>query len=264
MKVAIIGGGVMGEAILAAAIERRVFHAADVSVCELLEHRRNQLRAEYGVAVTTNSAEVMVDADLVLLSVKPQDVHSIRGQMREEALLLSIMAGVPVRAIVDEFHHDRVVRVMPNTPVAAKAGMSVWTATPTVSPEQRELARGLLGSIGRELFVDDEKKLDMATAVSGSGPGYVFLFIEAMIEGGVAIGLTRTQAEEMVLQTVYGSAVYAQESGRKAAELRGMVTSPAGTTAAGLLELERGAVRAAVIDAIRAAYERARELGGHA
>lgn len=264
MKVAIIGGGVMGEAILAAALERNVFQASDVAVCELLEHRRHQLRSEYGVAVSTSSADVMKDAGLVLLSVKPQDVHSIRGQMRDEALLLSIMAGVNIRTIAAEFHHDRVVRVMPNTPVAAKAGMSVWTATESVSAEQRELARGLLGAIGRELYVDDEKKLDMATAVSGSGPGYVFLFIEAMIEGGVSIGLTRPQAEEMVLQTVYGSAVYAQESGRKAAELRAMVTSPAGTTAAGLLELERAAVRAAIIDAIRAAHERARELGGQA
>ncbi len=264
MKVAIIGGGVMGEAILAAAIERGVFAPGGVVVCELLEHRRNQLRSEYGVGVATNSAEAMSDADVVLLSVKPQDVHSVRGQIREEALLVSIMAGIPTRAIVEEFHHERVVRVMPNTPVAAKAGMSVWTATAAVSFEQRELARSLLGAIGREIFVEDEKKLDMATAVSGSGPGFVYLFIEAMVEGGVAIGLTRAQAEEMVLQTVYGSAVYAQESGRRPAELRAMVTSPAGTTAAGLLELERGSVRAAIIDAIQAAYERARELGGPA
>lgn len=261
MKVAIIGGGVMGEAILAAAIERRVFMPGDVTVCELLEHRRNQLRSEYGVAVTDTSADAMADADLVLLSVKPQDILSIRGQMRESALLLSIMAGVRIASIAGEFHHDRIVRVMPNTPVAAKAGMSVWTATPAVTAEQRDLARGLLGAIGREMYVDDEKKLDMATAVSGSGPGYVFLFIEAMIEGGVSIGLTRAQAEELVLQTVYGSAVYAQETGRRPAELRALVTSPAGTTAAGLLELERGAVRAAIIDAIHAAHDRARDLG---
>lgn len=264
MRVAIIGGGVMGEAILAAAIERGVFAPAGVVVCELLEHRRNQLRSEYGVGVSTSSAEAMAEADIVLLSVKPQDVHSVRGQIREEALLISIMAGIPIKAIAEEFHHERVVRVMPNTPVAAKAGMSVWTATAAVSTEQRELARSLLGAIGREIFVEDERKLDMATAVSGSGPGFIYLFIEAMIEGGVSIGLTRAQAEEMVLQTVYGSAVYAQESGRRPAELRAMVTSPAGTTAAGLLELERGAVRAAIIEAIQAAYERARELGGPA
>jgi pyrroline-5-carboxylate reductase len=264
MKVAIVGGGVMGEAILGAALERGVFRASDVTVCEVIEHRRDQLRGEYRVNATSSGAEAMSGADLVILSVKPQDMHSVHGSMRDEALLLSIMAGVRIETIRSEFHHDRVVRVMPNTPVAAKAGMSVWTATETVDEAQRELARGLLGSIGREMYVEDEKKLDMATAVSGSGPGYVFLFIEAMIEGAVSIGLTRAQAAEMVLQTVYGSAVYAQESGRDAALLRGMVTSPAGTTAAGLLELERGAVRAHIIECIRAAHRRATELGGPA
>ncbi|MBI2767922.1 MAG: pyrroline-5-carboxylate reductase [Chloroflexi bacterium] len=264
MKVAIIGGGVMGEAILHAALERGVFTAASVTVCELVEHRRNQLHSEYDVGTTAAADEAMRSADLVVLSVKPQEMASIHGAANPEALLLSIMAGVRIASIAAEFRHERIVRVMPNTPVAANAGMSVWTATAAVTEPQRELARGLLGAIGRELYVDDEKKLDMATAVSGSGPGYVFLFIEAMIEGAVSIGLTRAQAEEMVLQTVYGSAVYAQESGRNAAELRGLVTSPAGTTAAGLLELERGGVRAAIIECIRAAHRRAGELGGPA
>ena len=264
MNVTIIGGGVMGEAILGAAIERGVFDPANVTVCELIEHRRAQLQSEYGVAVTTESNRCMAEADLVILSVKPQEIHSVHGALRPEALLLSIMAGVRVASLEAEFRHDRIVRVMPNTPAAAKAGMSVWTATPPVSPEQRELARGLLGAIGRELYVEDEKKIDMATAVSGSGPGYVFLFIEAMIEGAVAIGLTRPQAEEMVLQTFYGAAIFAQESGRTAADLRAMVTSPAGTTAAGLLELEKSAVRAAIIECIRAAHARARELGEQA
>lgn len=261
MKVAIIGGGVMGEALLCAAVERGVFKSPDVVVCEIVEHRRDQLRAEYEIAVTQDSGEAMTGADVVILSVKPQDVGSVRGAMPNDALLLSIMAGVPIGALRREFQHDPIVRVMPNTPAAANAGMSVWTATEAVTDEQRELSRALLGAMGREMFVEDERKLDMATAVSGSGPGYVFLFIESMIEGAVSIGLTRAQASEMVLQTVFGSAVYAQESGRAASELRAMVTSPAGTTAAGLLELERSGVRAAIIDAIRAAYDRAQELG---
>jgi pyrroline-5-carboxylate reductase len=263
VKVAIVGGGVMGEAILAAAIDRGVFDAAQVTVCEVVERRRAQLQSEYGVAVTDSTA-CMGEADLAILSVKPQDMHSVHGALRPDALLLSIMAGIRISTIDAEFRHNRIVRVMPNTPAAAKAGMSVWTATPAVDDQQRELVRGLLGAIGREIYVDDEKKLDMATAVSGSGPGYVFLFIEAMIEGAVSIGLTRAQADEMVLQTVLGSAIYAQESGRSPAELRALVTSPAGTTAAGLLELERAAVRAAIIDCIQAAHERAIELGGPA
>ncbi|MGE5596557.1 MAG: pyrroline-5-carboxylate reductase [Hyphomicrobiales bacterium] len=261
MRVAIIGGGVMGEALLGAALERRVFATEEAIVCDVVQQRRDQLKAEYGIATTESSMEAMDGADLVVLSVKPQDAPSVRGTLAPDALLLSIMAGVRLHSIVDSFAHRKVVRVMPNTPVAAKAGMSVWTATPEVTPEQRELARSLLAAIGRELYVDDEKKVDMATAVSGSGPGYVFLFIEAMIEGAVAIGLTRAQAQEMVLQTFYGSALYALESGRPPAELRAMVTSPAGTTAAGLLEMERGAIRAAIIEGVQAAHERAIELG---
>lgn len=264
MKVAIIGGGVMGEALLGAAIERSVFNPTDVTVCERLEPRRDHLQGHYGISVTTDSTACMEFADVVILCVKPQDIHSVQGVMPAGALLISIMAGVTISSIEAGFRHPRIIRVMPNTPVTAKAGMSVWTATPSVSPEQHQLTRVLLRAIGREIYVDDERKVDMATAVSGSGPGYVFLFIEAMIEGAVSIGLTRPQAEEMVLQTVYGSAVFAQESGRSAAELRALVTSPAGTTAAGLLELEKGAVRASIIEAIRAAYRRAGELGGPA
>lgn len=262
MKVAIIGGGVMGEAILGAALDREVFAPLDVTVCEKVEHRRAQLRNEYGIAVTESTDDSSREADLVILSVKPQDLGSVHGTLKPDALLLSIMAGIRIATIVEAFHHDPVVRVMPNTPVAAKAGMSVWTATPAVSPAQRELTHNLLGSIGRDLYVDEESKVDMATALSGSGPAYVFLFLEAMIEGGVSIGLTRAQAEEMALQTVFGSALYARESGTSPAELRARVTSPAGTTAAGLLEMERGALRATVVDGIRAAYERALELGG--
>ncbi|HEX6031386.1 MAG TPA: pyrroline-5-carboxylate reductase [Tepidiformaceae bacterium] len=262
MKVAIVGGGVMGEAILGAALEGAVFEPGDVVLCEKLDHRREQLHAEYGVPVTGSSDEAMPDADLVLLSVKPQDLGTVHGMLRPDALLLSIMAGIRIPTISAAFSHECIVRVMPNTPVAAKAGMSVWTATSSVTAEQRQLTHHLLGSIGRDLYVDDEARLDMATALSGSGPAYVFLFMEAMIEGGVAIGLSRAQAEEMALQTVLGSALYARQSGLAPAELRARVTSPAGTTAAGLLELERGAVRAAIIDCIQAAHERAIELGG--
>jgi pyrroline-5-carboxylate reductase len=262
MRVAIIGGGVMGEAILGAALDREVFDPRNVTVCEKVEHRAAQLRQEYGVAVTASTEDCTREVDLVILSVKPQDLGSVHGTLQAEALLLSIMAGIRIATIAEAFHHDRVVRVMPNTPVAAKAGMSVWTATPSVSGAQRELTHNLLSSIGRDLYVDEEAKLDMATALSGSGPAYVFLFLEAMIEGGVSIGLTRAQAEEMALQTVFGSALYARESGTPPAELRARVTSPAGTTAAGLLEMERGALRATIADGIRAAYERAVELGG--
>ena len=256
----IVGGGVMGEAILSAALDRGVFSAPDVTVIEKLEARRAQLHTVYGVTVSS-TYESMAEADLVVICVKPQEMRSIAGALRPEGLLLSIMAGITIASIEQEFRHTRIVRVMPNTPAAVKAAMSVWTATAAVSDEQREFTRELLSAIGRELYIDDEKKLDMVTAVSGSGPAYVFMFIEALVEGAVAVGLPRASAEELVIQTLYGSALYAQASERSPAELRAMVTSPAGTTAAGLLELEKGAFRASVIECVRAAHRRAVELG---
>ncbi|WP_322797448.1 pyrroline-5-carboxylate reductase [Tepidiforma sp.] len=257
----IVGGGVMGEALLAAALDRGVFEPEDVTVIEKVDARRVQLKAAYGVEATADFAP-MGEAGLVVLAVKPQELASVRGRLRPGALLLSIMAGVRIAAIEAAFDHPFIVRAMPNTPAAVKAGMTVWTAAPVVTVDQRSMARMLLGAVGKEVYVDDERKIDMATAVSGSGPAYVYLFIEALVEGAVAVGLPRAMAEELVLQTVYGSAVYAQESGKSAAELRAMVTSPSGTTAAGLLELERGALRARVIEAVRAAHARAVELGG--
>ncbi len=264
MKAAIIGGGVMGEAILTGAIQQGALAAVDVSVCEKVPARADYLRTTHKVAVTADATEAMQGADLVVLCVKPQDLGTVKGSVPPDALLVSIMAGVTSTTIQAAFGHERIVRAMPNTPAAIREGMTVWWATPSVTDGQREVARRILGAVGKEFSVDDEKKLDMVTAVSGSGPAYVFLFIEAMVEGAVSIGLTRKQAEDLVLQNLYGSARYAIESGRSAAELRAQVTSPAGTTAAGLLELEKGSFRATVIECIRAAYRRAGELGKQA
>ncbi len=264
MKTAIIGGGVMGEAILAGALSDGVLAATDVTVSEKLPARAEYLRTTHGVSVTADANEAMAGADLVVLCVKPQDLGTVNGAAPANALIVSIMAGVTCATIQAAFGNDCIVRSMPNTPATIREGISAWYAMPSVPPEQRERARTLLGAIGKELQVDSEAKLDMVTAVSGSGPAYVFLFIEAMVEAAVSIGLTRPQAEQLVLQNLYGSARYAIESGRTAADLRAQVTSPAGTTAAGLLELERGSFRATVIECVRAAYERARELGRQA
>ena len=261
MTVAIVGGGVMGEAILAGAIDRGVFAAADVTVVELIADRREDLAERYGVATTAEAGQALVNASLVLLAIKPQELPTLSGRLADGALLLSIMAGVRIATLAEQFGHDRIVRVMPNTPAAINAGMSVWTATGSVDDAQRETVRELLGAIGRELAVDDEGKLDMATALSGSGPAYVFLFIEALIDAGVAIGLTAEEAEAMTLQTLAGSAAYAQVSDFPPAVLREQVTSKGGTTAAGLQELERGEFRALIEACVQAACERSRELG---
>ncbi|MGE3074014.1 MAG: pyrroline-5-carboxylate reductase [Dehalococcoidia bacterium] len=260
MNVAIVGGGLMGEALLGAALEAGVLEASSVTVIEKLEPRRAALESKHGVHVS-GGLEAVADADVVLLSVKPQEMKSVATSLKPGALLLSIMAGVTIASLRETFRHEAIVRVMPNTPAAIRSAMSAWFATPAVTPAQREFVQSLLSAIGSELYVDDEKKIDMVTAVSGSGPAYVFMFIEAMIDGAVAIGLPRLAAEELVLQTLVGSSLYARGSNHSAAELRAMVTSPAGTTAAGLLELEKGAFRASVIECVRAAHQRALELG---
>jgi pyrroline-5-carboxylate reductase len=261
MKVAIVGGGVMGGAILAAGLEKGALDRATTVVCEKLADRREALAAAHGVTVTADAREAVEGADAVLISVKPQEFTTATAPLKTDAVLISIMAGIRIASLRQEFSHPRIVRAMPNTPAAIAAGMTAWTATAEVAPEQRAFARTLFAASGSELYVDDEKKIDMATAVSGSGPAYVYLMMEAMIEGGVLIGLTRAQSEQLVLETVLGSALYARESGRPASELRAMVTSPGGTTAAGLLELEKGGMRATFMECVRAAHRRAVELG---
>ncbi len=261
MTVAIVGGGVMGEAILAGALDRGVLEASDVTVVELIAERREELAARYGVATAAAPGDALTAAELVLLAVKPQEFRSLSGRLASDALLMSIMAGVRIASLAEHFGHDRIVRAMPNTPATINAGMSVWAATDSVDEGQRETVRGLLGAIGQELFVNDEGKLDMATALSGSGPAYVFLFIEALIDAGVAIGLTAEEAEAMTMQTLAGSAAYAQVSDFPPATLRERVTSKGGTTAAGLAELDRGDFRALIEACVRAACERSRELG---
>jgi pyrroline-5-carboxylate reductase len=261
LNVTFIGGGVMGEAILSAALKSGLLAPGDVTVVEIVEARRAFLSETYGVHVADKAAKPLKAAAAVILAVKPQDMGSVAGTLRKDALLLSIMAGVTIGTVTRAFDHGAIVRVMPNTPATIGEGMSVWTATGDVTDTQKKFAGDLLGACGRQLYVASEKKLDMATALSGSGPGYVFLMIEAMIEGGVIVGLTRAEAEEMAIQTVFGSAAYALQTDDSPADLRARVTSPAGTTAAGLQELEKAGVRAGIIEAIRAAHRRSVELG---
>ena len=223
--------------------------------------------SKYGVRrVLRTAAEAVTGADVVVLAVKPQEFvaagKGLAGQFRDGQTVMSIMAGVPIGTISDVLQHRAVVRAIPNTPAQIGEGMTVWTATKDVSDAARETVRGVLSVLGQELYVADEKYVDMATAVSSSGPAYIFLVIEAMIDAAVHIGLRRDMAVPMVLQTVLGSARYAQTTGKHPAELRNQVTSPGGTTTEGVLALEEAGVRAAFMEAVEAAYEKAKELGG--
>lgn len=267
VRLGVIGGGFMGEAIIDGLLRAGVVRAQDLAVGETLEHRRQHLsRAFDGVQVVTEAADAAAGREVVLIGVKPQDfpkvAKSLKGRLRPEQLVLSIMAGTRLAVLSEALTHAAVVRVMPNTPASLGLGFSTWVAAPAVSAAQREQARRILGALGLEAEVGEERYVDMATAVAGSGPAYVFLFLEALIDGAVHIGLPRGLAREMVLQTVLGSVKMASATDRHPAELRDMVTSPGGTTAAGLLALEQSSMRATVTEAIIAAFDRSRALGG--
>lgn len=266
MKLAFIGGGMMGEAIIAGAIDNQVTDAGNITVCDVAAARRQHLSSKYRVTASDSATDTVGGADTIVLAVKPQEfavaAKALNGSLKPEQTVMSIMAGVNIATIAELTGHQGVVRAIPNTPATIAEGMTVWTATPAVDEPAKESVRVLLSVLGKEIYVDDEKYIDMATAVSSSGPGYMFLVIEAMIDAAVHIGLKREMATPMVLQTMLGSARYAQESGKHPAELRNQVTSPGGTTTEGLLELEESGLRAAFLRAVEAAYEKAKELGG--
>jgi pyrroline-5-carboxylate reductase len=266
MRIAFIGGGYMGEALAGAALGGGVASAAEIWVSDVAEARRELLAAQYGVGVTDDNAKAAEGAGLVVLAVKPQEFSNVaaglRGRLDADQTVLSIMAGVPIRRIAEKLDHGAIVRVMPNTAAFVGEAISVWTASPGVSKAGRAAAERLLRSAGREVYTDDERYLDMATAVSGSGPGFIFLFLEALIDGAVRIGLPREMAVELAVQTLVGAGTLARELDRPAGELRAMVTSKGGTTAAGLQVLEDAKLREAVVRAVEAAYARAKELSG--
>jgi len=214
--------------------------------------------------------EAASEADVVVLSIKPQVLlrvqDEIRSHINTKALVLSIVAGAPIRKITDGLNHEVVVRSMPNTPAQIGKGITVWTAAKAVSDRQLEMARQILSALGDEIFLEDEYYLDMATALSGTGPAYVFLFMEAMVDAGVHMGFERHIAERLVAQTVRGSVDYftKRDDPVHLARLRNQVTSPGGTSAAALYYLEKAGFRTAISRAVWAAYERSRELGGSA
>jgi pyrroline-5-carboxylate reductase len=236
-----------------------------IAVGEVREERRNYLHEKYDVVVAEGNKEAAYGKDVVVLAVKPQNLAEVmaelKGQLEPTQLVLSIIAGARINSLCQGLSHRRVVRAMPNTPAQIGAGISAWTATTEVTEEQKGWTRIILTAMGKEIYFDDEKYLDMATAVSGSGPAYLFLLTESLIDSAVQIGLPRNTAEELVLQTMLGSAQLMKKSGKSAAELRQNVTSPGGTTAKALQVFEEGGFSKLIMQAIRAAYNRAKELG---
>ena len=266
-QIAFIGAGVMAEAIIVGLLRDKLAEPATIRAAGPRRKRGRKLGEQYGLTPFTDNVEAASQADVVVLSVKPQTLNKVladlNGQIKKGALVLSILAGAPIAKIAEGLKHEIIVRSMPNTPGQIGEGITVWTASEAVSEEQRAHAQQILAALGDDIYVDEESFLDKATALSGTGPAYVYLFMEAMVDAGVHLGFPRRVAEQLVVQTVRGSVDYYShpDSESHLSRLRNQVTSPGGTSAEALYYLEKAGFRTAISRAIWAAYERSKELG---
>ena len=262
---AFIGSGAMGEAMINGLITSASLPPQQIMASDTRSERGAELHDKYGVRYTTDNLAAVNGAKIIVLSVKPQVLHSVMTQLAgcvaPDALVLSIVAGARMEVIINVLQHKAVVRAMPNTPAQIGLGMTVWTCPETLSQVHRDQTKAVFGSIGEEVYANDERYLDMATALSGTGPAYVFLFMEAMIDAGVHMGFSRAVAEQLVYQTVRGSVEYARQNKQHLAAMRNQVTSPGGTSAEALYQIEKGGLRTVLSRAIWAAYQKSRKLG---
>lgn len=268
-KLAVIGGGVMGEALLSRLIREGLYQPAEVLVSEPTAQRREALARDYGVQVVAENRSVMATADIVLLAIKPQVFDLVAAELQPQnspqpssklPLLLSILAGVPLSRLESTFPGHPVVRAMPNTPAIVGAGMTAIACGTYVQPNHLAAAKQIFQAVGEVVEVS-ESLMDAVTGLSGSGPAYVALVVEALADGGVAAGLPRAIATQLALQTMLGTTQLLQEKGLHPAQLKDQVTSPGGTTIAGVAALEKAGFRSALIQAVLAAAHRSKELG---
>ena len=268
-KIAFIGSGAMAEAMISGLLRQGLAKPENLFASDARFERVNELQQKYSVHPFTDNNKAAEHADVVVLSVKPQRLTEVLNGLKSavpgKAVVLSIVAGATIAKISNGLAHKAVVRSMPNTPAQISQGITVWMASPAVSEAQKETASTILGALGDQVNVDDESYLDMATALSGTGPAYVFLFMEAMIDAGVHLGFSRRVSEQLVLQTIKGSVGYYEALNEKSdvhvAALRNQVTSPGGTTAEAMYFLEKAGFRTAISRAVWAAYQRSMELG---
>ncbi len=264
-KIAFIGSGAMAGAMIVGLLREKLASPENLFASDPRVDRGVDLREKYGVQPFTDNAAAVKEADVVVLSIKPQRLslvlEELKGNIPEKALVLSIIAGATIDKMSTGLRHDKVIRTMPNTPARIGEGITVWVASDAVSDEQKEQAKKILSALGEEVFVEDEYYLDMATALSGTGPAYVYMFMEAMIDAGVHMGFPRRISEKLVVQTMRGSVNFYEKNDVHVAALRNQVTSSGGTSAEALYYLEKAGFRTAISRAIWAAYQRSLELG---
>jgi len=264
-KVALIGSGNMAGAMIGALLRKNELTPDQISASDPSPEQQKIIKDKFGISVTGDNREAVKSADLVILSVKPQVLPAVmselKGKIPTGSLVFSIVAGMPIATIQRGLSHKAVIRSMPNTPAQISAGMTVWTGSDDVSESQRAEARVILEAMGKELYVELEDSLNMATAVSGTGPTYVFLLAEALIDAAVHLGFSRRDARKIVLETLKGSVDFALQSDLHLAQLRNMVTSPGGTSAEAIYQLEKGGMRTILSKAVWAAYQKSQLLG---
>jgi len=264
-KISFIGSGTMAEAIISSLLQQGLSEPKNLIASGPRLERGRELNSRYGIETFTDNSTAASKADIVILCVKPQRLNTVlaglHGTIKPEAFVLSIVAGASIAKISTGLSHAAIVRSMPNTPAQIGKGITVWTVSPSISDNQSGETRQILRALGDEIYLEDETYLDMATALSGTGPSYVFLFMEALIDAGVHLGFPRRIAEQLVIKTLQGSLEYYSKSDLHLAALRNAVTSPGGTSAEALYFLEKAGFRTAISRAIWAAYERSKELG---
>lgn len=264
--IALIGAGVMGEALASALVRRLAFDARRICVSDVRSERLESIRKSLGVRISTSNKAAIAGASVVLLAVKPQTLSAVLSELstkvRRDQLIISIAAGIPTSVLESQLGEDvRVIRAMPNTPGLVGMGITAVCKGRHTSPDDLQTAAVLLGSMGEVVQVD-ESQMDAVTGLSGSGPAYCLMFIESLAEAGVLNGLARDVALKLSYWTVMGAAALAKDTGEHPAVLKSRVTSPAGTTAAALSVLERRGLRSAVIDAVTVAADRSKQLSG--
>lgn len=254
----------MAEAMIQGILNRKLVPANKISCSDPRTSRLEELKNNYSISVSKDNAKVVADADIIVLSVKPQALKevykSLQKRLKPNQLVLSIIAGATTKGISAGLKHNRIVRAMPNTPARIGQGMTVWTSTSSVNKEDAGRVQALLSALGIELYVEHEEELDMATALSGTGPAYIFLFMEALVDAGVHMGFPRRIAQQLVLQTVKGSVEFAMLSPHHLAELRNQVTSPGGTSAEALYQMEKGGMRTVISKSVWWAFKKSRAL----
>ncbi|MCP9493093.1 MAG: pyrroline-5-carboxylate reductase [Pyrinomonadaceae bacterium MAG19_C2-C3] len=274
-RLSFIGCGTMAEAMMAGVLKRELVKAHHICGSHPRASRREELTKRYAVEMCESNADAVrfgygandeaQERSIVVLCVKPQRLRGVlaelKGVVRANQTVLSIVAGNRVEKIGEGLGHSSIVRAMPNTPAQIGAGITAWYASEKVSDDESQMVRALLQALGREMQVETENMIEMATALSGTGPTYIFMMMEALTDAGVHLGFSRHVAQELVTETILGSVLFARETHKHPAELRNMVTSPGGTSAEAIYQMEKGGLRTLLSKAVYAAYQKAVKLG---